>query len=70
MYSDQLVKLYVCFYILCFYKNDLKAEHDRPSLLPFLRKNEYYKLDLALEICKRKDYIEEVRNSHIFKFIL
>uniref|UniRef100_A0A183BY14 Vps39_2 domain-containing protein n=1 Tax=Globodera pallida TaxID=36090 RepID=A0A183BY14_GLOPA len=45
-YSDRLVKLL--------------AEHKRESLLSFLRKNENYKLDVALEVCKRRDYVEEM----------
>uniref|UniRef100_A0A1I8BSP0 RING-type domain-containing protein n=1 Tax=Meloidogyne hapla TaxID=6305 RepID=A0A1I8BSP0_MELHA len=45
-YSNRLVKLY--------------ADHERPSLLPFLRKNEHYKLDLALDVCKKREFIEEV----------
>nr|CAD2131331.1 unnamed protein product [Meloidogyne enterolobii] len=45
-YSNRLVKLY--------------ADHDRPSLLPFLRKNEHYKIDLALDVCKKREFIEEV----------
>lgn len=41
--------------IICLYAN-----YDRSKLLPFLRKAESYKLDQALEICKNKDYNEEV----------
>ncbi|KAI6209556.1 hypothetical protein M3Y96_00233500 [Aphelenchoides besseyi] len=38
----------------------LYAEYDRPKLMPFLKKCEIYKLGQALEICKRKGYIQEV----------
>uniref|UniRef100_A0A914D3T3 RING-type domain-containing protein n=1 Tax=Acrobeloides nanus TaxID=290746 RepID=A0A914D3T3_9BILA len=45
-YSDLLIKLY--------------AEYDKDKLMSFLRKAENYKIDQALEICKRHNYIEEV----------
>lgn len=38
----------------------LLADCDRPSLLPFLRKNEHYMLDIALEVCKQRSFTEEV----------
>ncbi|KAI6205472.1 hypothetical protein M3Y94_00795600 [Aphelenchoides besseyi] len=38
----------------------LYAEYDRSKLMPFLKKCEIYKLGQALEICKRKGYIQEV----------
>ena len=46
MHSNKLVQLF--------------ADFERPSLLHFLRKNETYRLDTALEVCRRKNYIEEV----------
>ncbi|KAL3119667.1 hypothetical protein niasHT_006753 [Heterodera trifolii] len=45
-YSDRLVRLL--------------AEHKRESLLSFLRKNEHYKLDVALEVCRKRDFVEEM----------
>uniref|UniRef100_A0A915D1U2 Vacuolar protein sorting-associated protein 41 homolog n=1 Tax=Ditylenchus dipsaci TaxID=166011 RepID=A0A915D1U2_9BILA len=44
-YSDMLIRLY--------------ADHDRSKLLPFLKRCENYQLDLALDICKRKQFVEE-----------
>jgi len=44
-YSDLLIRLY--------------AEHDRPKLLPFLKNCSNYRLDVALEICRRKQFVEE-----------
>ncbi|CAD5234678.1 unnamed protein product [Bursaphelenchus xylophilus] len=44
-YVDLMVKLF--------------AEYDRPKLLSFLKKAESYKIDLALEICRKKNYINE-----------
>ncbi|KAI6244063.1 RING-type domain-containing protein [Aphelenchoides fujianensis] len=38
----------------------LYAEYDRPKLLPFLKKCEIYKLEKALDICKRRGYTQEV----------
>lgn len=55
-FSDLIIRLY--------------ANYDRPKLLPFLKKAESYKLDQALEICKNKDYNEEVFFFYIFIRIL
>lgn len=44
-YHGQLVKLY--------------AEYDRPKLLPFLRRSEFYPLQTAWEECEARDYIQE-----------
>ncbi|CAL1533068.1 unnamed protein product [Lymnaea stagnalis] len=44
-YHGQLVKLY--------------AEYDRTKLLPFLRRSEFYPLQLALEECEARDYVKE-----------
>lgn len=38
----------------------LFAEYDRKMLLPFLKKIENYNLDQALEVCRRKNYVDEV----------
>lgn len=46
-YVDLMVKLY--------------ANYERKKLLPFLKKTDGYRLDLALELCKTKRFIEEVR---------
>ncbi|CAD5229223.1 unnamed protein product [Bursaphelenchus okinawaensis] len=37
----------------------LFAEYDRSKLLPFLREADNYKLDLALNICRRKNFVNE-----------
>ncbi|VDN19849.1 unnamed protein product [Cylicostephanus goldi] len=37
----------------------LFADHDKEKLLPFLRKNENYKIHKALDICQQKNYVEE-----------
>ncbi|CAG5117731.1 unnamed protein product, partial [Candidula unifasciata] len=44
-YHGQLVRLY--------------AEFDRPKLLPFLRRSEFYPLQTAWEECEARDYIKE-----------
>ncbi|KAH9500097.1 Vacuolar protein sorting-associated protein 41 [Bulinus truncatus] len=44
-YHGKLVKLY--------------AEYDRPKLLPFLRRSEFYPLQSALEECIARDYYKE-----------
>ncbi|XP_012936777.1 vacuolar protein sorting-associated protein 41 homolog [Aplysia californica] len=44
-YHGQLVKLY--------------AEFDRPKLLPFLRRSEFYPLQTAWEECEARDYVKE-----------
>lgn len=44
-YHGQLVKLY--------------AEFDRPKLLPFLRRSEFYPLQSAWEECEVRDYVKE-----------
>lgn len=45
-HADLLIKLY--------------ADYERGKLLPYMRRAENYKIDKALEICKKKNYIEEV----------
>ncbi|VDK40617.1 unnamed protein product [Cylicostephanus goldi] len=45
-YADQAVRLY--------------ADHDRKKLIPFLRKNENYHIRKALEICRQKNFVEEM----------
>jgi hypothetical protein len=45
-YSDLMIRLF--------------AEYERKMLLPFLKKCENYKLDQALDVCKRKNFVEEV----------
>ena len=43
---------------------ELYAEYDRPRLLTFLRQSNYYPLEKALDICRRRDLIpEQVRLS-------
>ncbi|XP_059151993.1 vacuolar protein sorting-associated protein 41 homolog isoform X2 [Physella acuta] len=44
-YHGQLVKLY--------------AEFERPKLLPFLRRSEFYPLQTAWEECEARDYVNE-----------
>jgi len=44
-HHGQLVKLY--------------AEFDRPKLLPFLRRSEFYPLQTAWEECEARDYVKE-----------
>ena len=44
-FHGQLVKLY--------------AEFDRPKLLPFLRRSEFYPLQTAWEECEIRDFVEE-----------
>ncbi|KAJ1359668.1 hypothetical protein KIN20_018451 [Parelaphostrongylus tenuis] len=38
----------------------LYAEYDRKKLMPFLRKNENYHISKALEVCRQKNFIEEM----------
>ncbi|KAE9414964.1 hypothetical protein Angca_003599, partial [Angiostrongylus cantonensis] len=38
----------------------LYAEYDRKKLMPFLRKNENYHISRALEVCRQKNFIEEM----------
>ncbi|EYC37437.1 hypothetical protein Y032_0791g2368, partial [Ancylostoma ceylanicum] len=45
-FADQAVRLY--------------AEYDRKKLIPFLRKNENYHIRRALEICRQKNFVEEM----------
>ncbi|VDP02744.1 unnamed protein product [Heligmosomoides polygyrus] len=45
-FADQAVQLY--------------AEYDRKKLMPFLRKNEYYHINRALEVCRQKNFVEEM----------
>ncbi|KHJ99848.1 hypothetical protein OESDEN_00187 [Oesophagostomum dentatum] len=45
-FADQAVRLY--------------AELDRKKLIPFLRKNENYHIRRALEICRQKNFVEEM----------
>lgn len=52
-FSDLIIRLY--------------ANYDRSKLLPYLKKAENYKMDQALNICVRKDYIEEVKKDFIYR---
>lgn len=45
-YSDLMIRLF--------------AEYERKMLLPFLKKCENYKLDQALDVCRRKNFVDEV----------
>ncbi|PIO74484.1 hypothetical protein TELCIR_03503 [Teladorsagia circumcincta] len=45
-FADQAVRLY--------------AEYDRKKLMPFLRKNENYQINRALEVCRQKNFVEEM----------
>ncbi|ETN86670.1 hypothetical protein NECAME_16201 [Necator americanus] len=45
-FADQAVRLY--------------AEYDRKKLIPFLRKNENYHIRKALELCRQKNFVEEM----------
>ncbi|VDM57001.1 unnamed protein product [Angiostrongylus costaricensis] len=38
----------------------LYAEYDRKKLMPFLRKNENYHISRALQVCRQKNFIEEM----------
>ncbi|KAK6027746.1 hypothetical protein OSTOST_06220 [Ostertagia ostertagi] len=42
-FADQAVRLY--------------AEYDRKKLMPFLRKNENYQINRALEVCRQKNFV-------------
>ncbi|WKY13384.1 hypothetical protein Q1695_004307 [Nippostrongylus brasiliensis] len=45
-FADQAVHLY--------------AEHDRKKLIPFLKKNENYHINRALEVCRQKNFDDEM----------
>ncbi|KJH48985.1 hypothetical protein DICVIV_04884 [Dictyocaulus viviparus] len=38
----------------------LYAEYDRKKLMPFLRKNENYHISRALDVCRQKNFVEEM----------
>jgi hypothetical protein len=48
----------------------LFADHERKMLLPFLKKCENYKLDQALEVCKRKNYVEEASFISFYLYLI
>ncbi|KAI6191703.1 RING-type domain-containing protein [Aphelenchoides bicaudatus] len=45
-YSDLMIRLF--------------AEYERKMLLPFLKKCENYKIDQALDVCRRKNFVDEM----------